>query len=265
MMHFGDHLFFEPLARHLKLHGYRLIISPIDAMKFYFQNLGYDLWNGKNPRNPDLIITKVEFIKAFNKTQNQILFIDTATSKIKSPLCNDIVNKVSSFLGISNEKYNSTPSYLYGVESNVSTLLDTDESYIIFNNYIDSGSIRSGTSHQNSIINFIVKLKIETGYRVIHTGSKKDKENDLRSYDFVDIDLRGITSIADMFHLCSLINVIYNVSFDGFQMHLFFINNKKSFILFRGRFLKSNENFIKNFVNPPFEYSENVNNLIEYL
>ena len=36
MMHFGDHFFFEPLARYLNSRGYRVLISPISQMEFYF-------------------------------------------------------------------------------------------------------------------------------------------------------------------------------------------------------------------------------------
>ena len=56
---------------------------------------------------------------------------------------------------------------------------------LIFNNYIDSGSIRSGSTHQNSIIDFVRNLKDRTGFKVVHTGSNNDKNHDSRVYDFV--------------------------------------------------------------------------------
>jgi len=264
MMHFGDHLFFEPLARHLRSNGYKLIISPINAMEFYFQDLGYRIGSDSSLENIDLIITKVEFIGALKKIESQILFIDTASSKIKLPLCNDMIEKVSEFLGVQYVDYNPVPSYSYVVNEGNLSFLGENNNYIIFNNYIDSGSIRSGSTHQNSIIDFVKNLKDRTGFKVVHTGSNNDKNCDSRVYDFVDIDIRGKTSIKDLFTLCSLNNVIYNVSFDGFQMHLFFIQNKKSFVLFRGRLIKKNEEYIKKYVNPPFLH-DNPRSLIEYI
>jgi len=265
MMHLGDHLFFEPLARYLLISGYNLTVYPIKAMKFYYQGLGYKMGGDNDLAIVDLIISKVEFIPSLKRIKNNILFIDTASSKIRSPLCNDIVNKVAEFLIIKHVKYDPVPSYFYVDNSRILSLLSKSHSYIIFNNYIDSGSIRSGAAHQKSIIKFVEKLKNKTGFKVIHTGSMNDKERDLGIYGFVDVDVRGQTSINDLFLLCSLKNIIYNVSFDGFQMHLFFIQNKKSFILFRGRYLKKNRDYITNFVNPPFEYHEDVSNLIEYI
>lgn len=263
MMHYGDHLFFEPLARILRLKGYQLYITPINTMEFYFKNLGYKIAKKETINKVDLIITKVEFLKDFKKNKNQVMLIDTANPKIQLPLCNDIIEKVCRFLKNDFNIYDSIPSYFYDENSTLSCL-NKNDNYIIFNNYIDSGSIRSGAKHQNLIINFIIKLKNDTGCKIIHTGSSNDKNMDQRDYDFVDIDMRGTTSIKQLFNLCSLDNVLYNVSFDGFQMHLFLIQKKKSFILFRGRFLKKNEDFIKKYVNPPF-FLKNAQNIIEYI
>ena len=263
MMHYGDHLFFEPLARILRLHGYQLYIAPIKAMEFYFKNFGYQIAKEDTMQDVDLIITKVEFIKTFNKNKNQTILIDTAFSKIQLPLCNDIIEKVFHFLGNEIEIYDPIPSYF--CDKNLAlSFLNKDDKYIIFNNYIDSGSIRSGASHQSVIIDFVKNLKNETGFKVIHTGSLNDKNLDLREYDFVDIDIRGTTSIKDLFTLCSLNNILFNVSFDGFQMHLFLIQKKKSFVLFRGRIFKKNEDFIKKYVNPPF-FCKNSKTIIEYI
>ena len=175
----------------------------------------------------------------------------------------DIIQKVSNYLGIDYANYDSVPAYYEN--NNISLpFLDKEDKYIIFNNYIDSGSIRSGASHQRRIIAFVKSLKSKTGYKVIHTGSSKDKKNDFHKYDFVDIDIRGMTSIEELFKICSLHNILLNVSFDGFQMHLFLIQKKKSFILFRGRFLKKNEDLIKKTINPPFD-CHNLSSLIEYI
>lgn len=264
MMHFGDHLFFEPLARFLKFHGYSVVISPIEAMKFYFESLNFSIDNDNNLSDFDLIISRVEFFNDLKNTESQILFIDTTSSKIKLPLCDDMIEKVSRFLAIDYSGFDSIPSYFDSPSKLNLSFLDKNDRYIIFNNYIDSGSVRSSKLHQLALIKFVSDLKDKTGFKVIHTGTKSDKFNDLKEYGFVDIDLRGRTSIKDLFALCSLNNVIYNVSFDAFQMHLFLINKKKSFIFFRGRILKKNEDYIKNYVNPPF-YCSNLENIIEYI
>lgn len=265
IMHFGDHLFFEPLARELKKLGFDIYVYPVKAMAFYFRKNGFKIADDNIFENVDLIITRVDFISVFKDTNHQILFIDTANSSIKMPLCEDLIKKIFSFLDIQNNNYLTIPSNIEANGENLISVIDKNEKYILFNNYLDSGAFRSGKSHQDLIINFIKKMKGSYGYKVIHTGSKKDKDHDKKDYSFVDLDLRGKTSIEEMFYLCTLKNIVFNVSFDAFQMHLFFINNKKSFIVFRGRYLKTNEKFIKKYVNPPFKYKGSINDLIEYI
>jgi len=264
-MHFGDHLFFEPLARELQNVGYKVYVLPIKTMEFYFKTLGFIIGDDILLESVDLVLTKVEFIPKLLHLNNQILFTDTATSDIESPLCLSLINKVFTYLGENSSDCCDMPSTINSYSLNINQQIDKEKKYILFNNYIDSGFFRSGVKHQKMIIDCVKKIKINTDYCIIHTGSEKDKKNDLDNYDFVDIDLRGKTSIEDMFYLSSLKNVIYNVSFDCFQMHLFFIINKKSFILFRGRYLKKNDNYIRKYVLPPFSYKGKLSDLIEYI
>jgi hypothetical protein len=264
-MHFGDHLFFEPLARELQNEGYTVYIFPIKAMEFYFKKLCYKLGNENLIESVDLVITKVEFIPKLLKLNNQILFIDTATSEIKLPLCFSLIKKVFTFLGKNYSDCCDVPSSIVGDGLNIKKYIDKEVNYILFNNYLDSGFFRSGKKHQNMIVKYVQYLKHYKEYNIIHTGSQKDKDTDPNRYEYIDIDLRGLTSIEDMFYLSSLQNIKYNVSFDGFQMHLFFIHNKKSFILFRGRFLKKNYDYLRNYVNPPFFYKGELSDLIEYI
>jgi hypothetical protein len=264
-MHFGDHLFFEPLARELKEKKYEVYILPIKEMEFYFKKLGFVLGNSKQLDTVDLVLTKVEFIPDLSRLENQILYIDTATSKTRLPLCTALIHKVFQFLKEDPSGCNDIPSYIKGEKTNIDAKLDMDENYILFNNYIDSGFFRIGKKHQNMIVSYVQKLKENTGHKIIHTGSEKDKERDNNVYRYVDIDLRGDTSIEDLFYLSSLDNIIYNVSYDCFQMHLFFMKNKTSFILFRGRYLKKNDEYIRNYVLPPFVFGGKVTDLIEYI
>ena len=112
--------------------------------------------------------------------------------------------------------------------------MNGNEKYILFNNYIDSSAFRINKKMLKSLDDKAKELKKKFNARIIHTGSQNDKKNDYKHYDFVDLDLRGKTTVEDIFYLLSRDNVLYNVSFDAFQMHVAFLYNKKSFIKFRG-------------------------------
>ena len=186
MMHLGDHLFFEPLAKHLTLLGFKLFIYPTKIMEFYFNDLGYEIDIDKKLSKYDLIITCSRLYGKIKELKNQTLLVDTTSRKIKSPICDDIVHKVSRFLGLELSSENCIPSFLNSsLDNKKFPFLKINEKYIIFNNYIDSGRIRNGSTKQKLLINFIKNLKDNTGFKVIHTGSSGDKADDFRKYDTI--------------------------------------------------------------------------------
>jgi hypothetical protein len=261
-MHLGDHFFFEPAMRELKKQGFEVAVSPVKLMEFYFEN--YYIEKKESFEKYDLIITKAEFYDKFKDKlkKHNVIFIDTSYPYIKEPICLDIIKKLYFVLGIDSEEINDRPTVLETFDGSLE--LDTNYKYILFNNYVDSGFFRINQKKLNDLNKKILELKSKTGAKIIHTGSKNDKLKDNNKYNFVDIDLRGKTTVKDIFYLLSQQNVLYNVSFDAFQMHVAFLYNKKSFIKFRGRFLKKNTDFIINYVNPPFRV-KNKKDLIDYI
>jgi len=265
-MHYGDHLFFEPLARFFKLKNFKVKVMPVKQMEFYFIKNGYLIGNHDDVKKADLLITRTEFYKDVKRLiEKNILFINTSSAKINQFLCKDIVNKVANFFSIESDNFYTKPSGLRNCPENIR--LDSSYNYVIFNNYIDSGFFRVIKRDYKKINDFAKNFAKENNLKVIHTGTQKEKDNDKKTYDFVDIDLRGRTGPADLFYLASHGNVKYNISFDTLLMHIFFIYGKKSYIMFRGRFSSSaRDYFIKNYVIPPFDPEPHkIKNLIEYI
>lgn len=262
-MHLGDHFFFEPLMTFLKQKGFEVKVITIKSMEFYLAGNGHVLGNFDDIARADLLITRTEFFYDAWPLKKNTLFISTFAPTIKKRICQDIVDKVAAFLSVDSIGFYARPSALTNCSETIS--LDIGSNYLVYNNYVDSAFYRLRPWHYRKLDGFAGKLAKEHGLKVIHTGSKKDRELDRKSYGFVDVDLRGIASVADMFYLASLSNVKYNVSFDTYPMHVFFIYGKKSFVLFRGRFTRRAHDHVVNYVLPPFEPEEQVENLIEYL
>lgn len=265
-MKYGDHLFFEPLARFFKLKNFKVKVMPVKQMEFYFIKNGYQIGNQNDIKIADLLITRTEFYKNVKRLINQnVLFINTSSTKIHQFLCEDIVIKVANFFSIDSDNFQTKPSGLKNCPENIK--LDSSYNYVIFNNYIDSGFFRLIKRDYKKILDFAENFAKTNNLKVIHTGTQKDKNNDKKTYDFVDIDLRGKTDLADLFYLASHGNVKYNISFDALLMHIFFIYGKKSYVVFRGRFSRSaRKYFVKNYVNPPFDPEPHKkNDLIEYI
>lgn len=260
-MHLGDHLFFEPLMNQLVKDGYEVSVFPAKIMEFYFKNLGYRVIS-ELEEDIDLIITRTEFIKEIKKLKNVLLY-EYLNTNLNEKLCVDIVKKVYKVIDSTKIidslsikiQYLKLDKELQKEIQNKYNILQ-DNKYIIFNNYLDSGKFLNIFSNYNK--KFEIKLKDlkKQGYYVIHVGSKKDKEKDRKIYNFVDIDLRGKTSVEELFYLIDLDNIKVNVGFDAFIMHLFFIKNKKNYIFIRNKITSKRKECIKKYFNPPLYIKE---------
>tara|TARA_B110000879_G_scaffold212100_1_gene306952 strand:+ start:2108 stop:2647 length:540 start_codon:yes stop_codon:yes gene_type:complete len=134
--------------------------------------------------------------------------------------------------------------------------LNIDNKYYIFSNYIDSGWFRKYFVNVNALEKKAVYLKNQ-GYKILHVGSEKDLNKDNKKYKFIDQDLRGKLSISELIQLVAKKNIIGAVTYDNFIMHLCGIYDKKTFVLFRGRFSKKNATKHIKYINPLFFNDDN--------
>lgn len=262
--HLGDHFFIEPLVRLFRDNAVETAMIPLPQMQFYFQEMGINTPATFDPSLYDLIISRIEFYDLFKDLQTGLLILDTTDSSIDGPICNYFLDRVSVLLNIDNTHTSAKP---YAPNSSfLPDGLDPDENYLILNNYLVSSRFLVTRRHQELLCNAARTLATKHGLRVIHTGTKSEKETDPLHYDFVDVDLRGKLSVKELFALTACENVRMNVSFDAFGMHLFLLYNKPSAILFRGRFLKRNRDYVLNCLNPPFQVTQEERNyLISYI
>lgn len=258
-MHLGDHLFFEPLAKNLKKRGYSVVIFPSKGMEFYFKELGYSIYKENDLSKFDLIVSRTEFFNTLKNEKNVVLYEYINTS-LKEEICTDIIKKVFLILGEDLKDIDCEPSNLDVKESNLK--LSEKKRYILFNNYLDSGKWLNGKKYSDSIEEKAMELK-NAGYSLIHLGTEKDYLNDKREYPYIELDLRGKTSVKDLFYLASMENVVGNIGFDAFLMHLFFLNRKKNYICLRNKITKKRKEITVKYLNPPFKM--NGEKKIEYI
>ena len=265
-MNLGDHLFFEPLGRLFKENGYNVSFLPIKVMEIYFKQNGFEIADQSQIEHYDLVISRPDFINDVKELKNVIL-IDIAYAGISKPLINGLIDDLSKYFLLS-KKTDPKPHYFKPnatEDIDVKLNIDKNQQYIIFNNYIKSGSFRVGKKRFLALEVFLKSfILLHPNLKVIHTGSNRDKEIDDKIYDFVNIDLRGKTSPMELFDLCALPNIQTYIGFDAFLMHLFFLQNKKVYLMDRGRWSKKEVYFVKNYLQPPF-FIENINELKQYI
>lgn len=254
-MHLGDHVFFEPTIKLINdLKDFEVNVLPTKMMIDYFKNSNLKVIDSLDDISNALIITRPEFCLELENINMDKLYINTAFYDSDLPMCNDIAFKIFSFLGLNLNVKDLGPSQFIP-KSNIK--LDNGSKYFIFSNYVDSAFYRITNEKNQKLIDESLKIKNQ-GFKIIHIGTQKDKDNDNNEYNFIDIDLRGKTSINDLFFLSSLNNVFGGICYDSFIMHLLIIFRKEVKVLFRGRFLEKNKNFIIDKTIPPFIYNSNI-------
>jgi len=261
--HLGDNFFIEPLLRLFRDNGIKVSIAPLAPMKFYYEADGFQVSDGRNMQEYDLIISRIEFYDALLPYKDKTLFLNTTDAGISGFICDYLLEEVQKLYQL--EK--SVPSRPFApVLPFPSYLVDPDKKYLVYNPYLVSSSFLVREKHRRILAEEARRLANESGLEIILTGTKAERERDAAGYDFVHHDFRGKTSVEELFALSAAPNVIANVSFDAFGMHLFFLYDKPSYIVFRGRFSRQNVDFVLNSLNPPFKVSESERRkLVTYL
>lgn len=254
--HMGDILFFEPLLKFLNTNKINIDICVPTVMNNYFYKLGYSVKEDVVFEEYEYIISRSDFYYVLKNKGNLLL---VQTTNLYDKLCYVIINEIAKFFDLPyvEKKAKISKFTNFNEINNIFIVgIEKDENkYIIYSNYIDSGAIFFNSRKFKLLRLKCLELK-KKGYKIIHVGTHKDKQNDKKKYSFIDIDLRGKTTVEELFYLVNLDNVHEYVGMDNFVMHLFFIYNKKVNVCIRTKGSKNRRKEIEKFVNPPFYVNE---------
>lgn len=231
-MHLGDHLFFLPLIKTFIDSGYQIEVAPTAAMRPLLDKLSLPVVS--NPvkfNNYDLIISRTEL---FDKLIHyKVLLVDVARN-LSMPICDQLITQFSKYFVL--KKYIAYDFAILKSDNILQQMhLLPKYKYVLFNFYCDSSAFLITTKKINSLVAKVKSYALLPGYKVVLVGSKIDKDNDNFIYDFDYIDLRGQTTVLDIFRLAQSDNVEHYIGFDAFVMHAFSLVHKPSFVVFRGR------------------------------
>jgi len=142
------------------------------------------------------------------------------------------------------EKYINFKSSLVSTE--FLRLPNTDFSFIkskffVFNETIYSGFFRKLFIKDYLLASFLEKIK-SLDVKLVLIGANDEVISEQHS-KFIDYDIRGKLNILDIFSIFQSNNCLGYVGYDNAIMHIACFSEARSFILFRGRFLKKNIDF----------------------
>lgn len=243
-MHLGDHLFFIPLIKTFIDSGYQVEVTATKGMLEIFQMLKLNVvTHNIQFANYDLVISRFELIRRLKQHKALLVHVSKNLSK---PICDQMLFEFSKLFKL---KEFTSPDYTVFNNAKITDKfnLPSNKKLIFFNLYCDASSYLITQAKKNVLINFVKEYANNPHYEIIFVGSKQDKLFDKNNYDFSFIDLRGLTTVKDIFELVSLDNVEYYVGFDAFVMHVFSLLKKRSFIVFRGRLTKKQDNMLRKY------------------
>ncbi|MDY2801780.1 MAG: hypothetical protein SOV59_11025 [Fusobacterium mortiferum] len=255
LAHMGDQIFFEPLMQILKEKEIDFEICITEPLKDYFKSLNYRVIQKPNWNNYDLIISRSDFYYELRNKKNIFLI---KTLNLEERICKTVCKEVINFLKLDIKNIDKSISKIKiaNIIKNkyiIDIINDKDNEYIVFSNYIDSGSMFSNKKNFERLEEFCKKYKKNKKVKVLHIGTKKDKINDSKIYEYVDIDLRGKTTITELMWLISNNNIKTYIGMDNFVMHIFYIYFKGVNVCIRSKGSKARKEQILNYINPPFE------------
>lgn len=238
--HLGDRLFFIPLVSELIASGFSVTISSKDCVTSALAEsiCGLALRKCETPSEHDVVIYPAPSFFNFRKNYPEAVLVDFTDTNVASKISDQLISSVSELFRLDLQKNFFRP---FEKPKIAKEFLPGDNSieYYLFSNYIDSGRFRKFFIDENKLLAKADKIA-KQGYKIIHVGSKQDKAKDKKLYPFVDVDLRGQTSIPDIIQMVQSENIVGAITYDNFLMHLVGMYGKTAYVLFRGRFTRKN-------------------------
>lgn len=250
--HLGDRLFFIPLVNELIASGFSVTISSKDDVTSALTESISDLSlrRCETPSEHDVVIYPAPSCLNFRKNYPEAILVDFTDTSVASKISDQLISSVSELFRLDLRKNFFRP---FEKPKIATEFIPRDNSieYYLFSNYIDSGRFRKFFIDENKLLAKADEIA-KQGYKIIHVGSKQDKANDKKCYPFVDVDLRGQTSITDLIQMIQSENIIGAITYDNFLMHLVGMYGKTAYVLFRGRFTRKNREHHMLYVNNTF-------------
>lgn len=243
-MHLGDHLFFLPLITTLINSGYTVTVAPTKIMTPLFAKLGIPLYDGtSNLSDYDLVVSRIELITKLVKYKSLLVNI---SRNLSMPVCDQLLHDFSQLFNL--KPYQEIDFDIFKDKQILGKLqLTQNKKLILFNSYCDSSAFLINKAKKRLLLDQLTEYADNEDYVIVFTGSQADKENDKNNYPFNFVDLRGKTSVLDIFALVALDNTQFYIGFDAFIMHVFSLFKKNSFVVFRGRLIKKQSDMLKKY------------------
>jgi hypothetical protein len=250
-VHIGDHLFFEPIVRQARQHGFGVKVAPTGVMQEYFIDAGYAVVSTQEVLAQDLRIAPTWMYETFNPQERtrRFIYMNPGDHGMTLPVTNHLTKELMKLMNIEFNEHvaDCRPHKIvseYALPGGIS------DPVLIYNDSVDSGEFRLGKGHFDKLLG-MAEIKCREGYTLIRVGTNEEKILNPKRLPFAHIDLRGKTSVLDLFRLLNSPAVMGSISFDTAIAHVALLYEKPVWICMR-RFSRSHREHVMKCVFPSY-------------
>ena len=260
-VHLGDQLFWAPAIIALRNAGFPIKVHLPQSLKDFWKinRITIEQGNWQYDKNT-IYFTYKPFLLTEKLWTVPTICADLTDTNIPERITVHLCKEVFQRLGLTEP---TIPKLLFPTQlsSSIIEVVETQKKHIwLVNDQLDSGFFRQSMSQRHRIWNKAKQLK-KQGNLIAYVGTFSASHHFDQS--IVDIDMRGQTTPDEIFPLLQHPRVSGTISYDNFLMHACLLAQKKSYVMFRGRFRQKAEQHHYEKVNCAF--GEVDKNLITYL
>jgi hypothetical protein len=255
-VHIGDHLFLEPTFHAFRDRGIPVVVAPIAPMREYFLKAGYRLGSPDDVRQQALRVSSVYMYDDVPRAERRerYLYLNTVDHHITGRVAEHLARHVlrAACLDPATPRIDGRPWLVPAGPTPLDEPQARGETtpWWVFNDAVDSGWFRVLPSDRQLLADAAAE-KRKAGFRIVRVGSPADLEKRPQRIGIEDLDLRGRTSVMDLFRLLRSPLVAGTISFDTVVAHMGIACGKDAVIHLR-RFTPAHQRFLKAHLIPPF-------------
>lgn len=263
LVHLGDQLFHQPLVEHLLARGYAVVIDDTTPLAPYFAALGARVASVADLQKEELVgalfVSKDDMVfdiwKKFGKG-NAVACINYGGLESDDRVALSLARIVLRTLKVLGDDAGDEKDIVAwrpdvpeamthaGTAWEEKLRAAGDKKIVAFSNYVASDIVQA--KGREKILENMAREKKREGYVLAHLGSAKEKREDARGYDFIDIDLRGEIGVLELFTFFADARVAGLVGFDAYNLHVAVLCGKDAWVVMKDESKK--EHYAKKFV-----------------
>ena len=250
-VHLGDQLFYEPVIRAFRDRGVSVVVAPIPAARDYFREAGYDVVPPAEVLRQELRISSIWMYGYMprDERRERFLYLNAIHHDITGPVAEFLAEHAlrAACLDPALRPIDGRP---YLVQPGPTPLDDEPGQWMVFNDTVSSGWFRVAPGDRRAVARAAEEMRRE-GFRIVRVGTEAERRARPALVGVEDLDLRGRTSVMELFRLLRSPKVAGTVSFDHVVAHMGMACGKPAIIRMR-RMSRSHSEFMKRFLIPPF-------------